>query len=119
MVPTGSPSRKVLLTITATAADGTSSRQDFTFQRIVLDAQGEPIEEDSRLFLEGASIQSDNRLAPDEERVIETSLSLPAGGNVEVKAALTYLYSPHNRPETETRLEFYSEQKQLVNSWTR
>jgi hypothetical protein len=75
-----------------------SARQDYTFQRVVVDAAGELIEEDSRLFLEGAAVKSDNRLAPDEERIIETTLSLPPGDNVEVRAALTYLYSPHNRP---------------------
>jgi len=119
MVPTGSPSRKVILSVTATAANGMSARQDYTFQRVVVDTAGDPIEEDSRLFLEGTGVKSDNRLAPDEERIIETTLSLPQGDNVEVRAVLTYLYSPHNRPETETRTEFYSEQKRLVTSWTR
>ncbi len=42
MVPTGSPSRKVLLTLTATAANGMSARQEYTFQRVVVDAAGKP-----------------------------------------------------------------------------
>ena len=118
-VPTGSPTRKILLDVTATAANGVVAQQQYTFQKVALDAQSQPIMDDARMFLETAGIGDDTRIAPGEERVIKTSFTLPKDQNVEVRASLTYLYSPHDRPETETRLEFLSERKQLVVAYSR
>jgi hypothetical protein len=118
-VPTGSPTRKILLDITATAESGEVAQQQYTFQKVALDAQSKPIMDDARMFLDTARIGDDTRIAPGEERIIETSFTLPTDENIEVRASLTYLYSPHNRPETETRLEFVSERKQLVAAFAR
>jgi hypothetical protein len=118
-VPTGSPTRKILLDVTATAGNGVVAKQQYTFQKVALDAESKPIMDDARMFLATARIGDDTRIAPGEERTIETSFTLPENENVEVRATLTYLYSPHNRPETETRLEFLSEKKQLVVAYTR
>ncbi|GAB4251309.1 MAG: multiheme c-type cytochrome [Acidobacteriota bacterium] len=118
-VPTGSPSRKIVLQVSATTPSGATAQQEQVFQRIVVDQAGQPILEDSRIFFETAAVQSDNRLGPGEERVVEAVLKVPPDENVKVRAALTYLYSPQNRPETETRFEFYSESRDLVATWSR
>lgn len=118
-VPTGSPSRKVILDIVASAAGGQVASQQYTFQRVAVDSGNEPILDDARMFLETEGIQSDNRIAPGERRDVNTSFVLPTSENVDIRASLTYLYSPHDRPETETRLEFVSDTRQLVSSWTR
>lgn len=118
-VPTGSPTRKILLDVTATAANGVVAKQQYTFQKVALDAHSQPIMDDAQMFLGTAGIGGDTRIAPGEERIISASFTLPKDENVEVRASLTYLYSPHNRTETETRLEFLSETKQLVVAFSR
>jgi hypothetical protein len=74
---------------------------------------------DSLLFTAARAIARDTRLAPAEERVEEFWLPLSAEGNLTITATLTYLYSPHDRPETETRIEFLSERKELLTRWVR
>jgi len=118
-VPTGSPARKVVLEISAISQGGVSASKEYVFQKTALDAAGHPLSEDSKLFLEGASIESDNRLTPGEKRSVDASFLLPRTENVEVRATLTYLYSPHDRRETEIRREFLREERQLTTNWSR
>lgn len=118
-VPTGSPTRKILLDVRAVCANGFLAEQQYTFQKVALDRLSAPILDDARMFLETASVGADTRIVPGEERIIETSFTVPETQNVEIRASLTYLYSPHNRPETETRLEFLSESKELVVAYTK
>ena len=118
-VPTGSPSRKVLLSLDVQAEGSPVSRQERLFQRVVVDADQQPILKDSRIFLEAAAIQSDNRLVPGEKRLEDFQFQIPEDKNIEIQATLTYLYSPHNRVETETRIDFFTEKRELLSSWTR
>jgi hypothetical protein len=118
-VPTGSPTRKVILRVEAETEGGQRARQERVYQRLLLDAHGVEIRRDSLLFTAARAIARDTRLAPAEERVEEFWLPLSAEGNLTITATLTYLYSPHDRPETETRIEFLSERKELLTRWVR
>jgi hypothetical protein len=119
MVPTGSPTRKVILNLDVTTGNGQQFHDERIYQRITLDGQGQEIRKDSHLFTEAQSVKSDNRLAPGEQRMEEFRLPVPAGENVTVTATLTYLYSPHDRKETEKRIDFVSDKKDLLSKWTR
>lgn len=118
-VPTGTPTRKLVLNVEARTPGGEVVNQERVYQKIVTDASGNPILEDSLLFSNAASIISDNRIAPGEERIEELLLPAPKEENVEVTASLTYLYSPLNETESETRVNFYSESRKLQHSWRR
>ncbi|RMG45352.1 MAG: hypothetical protein D6723_18490 [Acidobacteria bacterium] len=119
MVPTGSPTRKVILNLDVSTGSGRRFHADRLYQRIVLDERGRPIRKDSRMFTEARRIERDTRLAPGEERIEEFLLPVPASENAKVTATLTYFYSPHDRPETETRIDFMTETKQLLARWER
>ena len=119
MVPTGSPSRSILLTVGVSTADGKLAEDEKIYKREVVDEEGNPIPTDSQLFLYGASIASDTRFAPGEERIEDFEFSVVEDENLEITAGLTYLYSPHNRLETETRIPFFSETRNLTSSWSR
>jgi hypothetical protein len=119
MVPTGSPSRKVILNLDVTPAEGEAQHDERIYQRIIGDDAGNPILSDAELFLHSSQVLSDSRLAPGEERVEEFLLPVPDNQNLKVEATLTYVYSPHNRPETEDRLDFFTETRRLVSNWSR
>ena len=119
-VPTGSPSRKVVLSLRAeTSGQAEPIRAQKVYQRLVLDSEGQPILKDSRLIIDGVKVASDNRIGPGEERIEEFFLPVSGDGNYTIRATLTYLYSPHNRPETETRIDFFSEERKLLAHWKR
>ncbi len=118
-VPSGSPMRKVILRVEVVTESGRRVQQERIYQRVVLDKRGAAIRRDSLLFTEARAIARDTRLAPAEERVEEFLLPISVDENLTLTAALIYLYSPHERPETETRIEFLSEKKELFSRWVR
>lgn len=117
MVPTGLPTRKVILNLDVQADDGRTSHQDRVYQRTLLDDQGKEVTRDSLIFTQAQSGDEDSRLAPGEERVEKFSLAVPSNRNLVVVATLTYFYSPHGRKETETRIDFATDSKELRVSW--
>ncbi len=119
MVPTGSPTRKVILNLDVTTDQGRQFHDERIYQRTILDEQSQVIRRDSRIFFEAHSIESDTRLAPGEQRTEEFLLPVSENENVTVTATLTYFYSPLDRKETEKRVDFISEKKELLSKWVR
>ncbi|RPJ86946.1 MAG: hypothetical protein EHM18_03625 [Acidobacteria bacterium] len=115
-VPTGIPTRKVILTVQVSVGDQ-KFEDTRTYERVVLDAAGNELRRDSEVFLKGSTAKTDTRLAPFEERIEEFFLPVPAEGNARVVATLTYLYSPHDKKATETRIEFWKEKRELSTNW--
>ncbi|HSR68756.1 MAG TPA: multiheme c-type cytochrome [Acidobacteriota bacterium] len=113
-VPTGIPTRKLILTLKAVTEDGREVREERTYERIMVDAQGEEILRDSQVFLEAVEETLDNRLAPMEERLETFQLNVPGDQNITVTATLSYYYSPLNEPETEHRFDFMSDSRRLT-----
>ncbi len=118
-VPTGSPTRKILLRLTASGANGTSATAERIYQRVVADERGQEITIDSHLFTHARKVLRDTRLQPGEQRTEEFFFPAQATENLTVMATLTYLYSPHARKETETRIEFARDKKELLAKWRR
>ncbi|RPI24045.1 MAG: hypothetical protein EHM61_18205 [Acidobacteria bacterium] len=115
-VPTGIPTRKVILTVEVRI--GNQKFEDKrVYERVVLGKDGKELRRDSEVFLAGQTATTDTRLKPFEERVEEFLLPVPSDGNAQVQATLTYLYSPHDRKATETRIDFWKERKELATSW--
>ena len=104
-VPTGSPLRQLLLDLQLD-----SNQQRFTEHRIyartVADASGKPIEQEAAAFLKAARVITDTRLAPDEVRREVFTFKVPAGQPAQVKATLSYFYSPTPRMEGQRRVSF-------------
>jgi hypothetical protein len=107
-MPTGIPSRKVLLTGRLKDARGTVLREaTIRYQKIVADAQRKPLEADADIFLKTSTILADNRLGPQEARIEQLVFPVTKemiqdqviGGrtyqrNLSVEVTLTYSYTP-------------------------
>ncbi len=116
-VPTGIPTRRVVLQVTARNGEKVFAAER-VFSRLILDKNGKELRSDSQVFLNGASVGEDTRIAPFEERTEEFLFPVSLTGNVQVQASLTYLYSPHDSKATEIRIEFWKEKKELLNQWS-
>ena len=107
-MPTGIPSRKVLLTGRLKDARGAVLREvTVRYQKVLADAQHKPLETDADIFLKPSTVLLDNRLGPQESRIEELVFPVTRemiqdqviGGrtyqrNLSVEVALTYSYTP-------------------------
>lgn len=91
-VPTGIPSRRVVLTVTVEAERDKQTRER-TYQKIVADEKRRPLRSDYEALLQGAMILNDTRIAPRERRAERFTFRLPRGEGVKVTATLSYRYS--------------------------
>jgi hypothetical protein len=93
MVPTGMPSREVVLNVSV-EADGDISQKERRYRKVVADEKGRPLKRDFEILLRGARVLTDNRIAPREKRQEGFRFDVPQTGSVKVKATLSYIYSP-------------------------
>lgn len=93
MVPTGVPTREIVLSVTAAAGSRTQT-QERRFRKIVGDAGGAPLETDYEAMLFGTQILNDTRIAPREKRIERMSFRMPSNAPVKVTATISYLYVP-------------------------
>jgi hypothetical protein len=94
MVPTGIPTREVVLTVRADGESGQIWTQERRYRRLIGDESGLPLVTDHEALLFGAVTISDSRLAPREQRRERFSFRLPGRETVKLTASLTYKYSP-------------------------
>lgn len=118
-VPTGSPNRKVILAMEVVTDSGHEYREQRVYEKVVADKSSREIRDDSRIFTEAVSELSDTRISAGEQRLEEFFVDLPQPGNVQVEVTLTYLYSPSEESQQETRIQFASERKRLTSDWKR
>jgi hypothetical protein len=93
MIPTGIPSREVVLDVEC-IFDGGSRMKDRRFQKIMMNDAGEVLTNDVDIMLHAARVASDNRIAPREERLETFHFELPPFKWARIKATLRYVYSP-------------------------
>ncbi len=96
MVPTGLPTRKLILKVEVKTADGRMvSNARKVYQKVLVDEKGEVITRDSQVWY-AKKVLYDNRLIPLlEHRKEEFTFLLPKGGaSYLVNASVSYLYEP-------------------------
>ncbi|HSR51357.1 MAG TPA: multiheme c-type cytochrome [Acidobacteriota bacterium] len=93
MVPTGMPSREVVLEVEAESA-GLSRIQRRSYRKVVADESNRPLKDDYEIILRGRKILSDNRLAPRQPRLERFRFPVWNSKPVELTATLSYHYSP-------------------------
>lgn len=77
-IPTGTPSRKLLLKVVVRDRSGRLYlEQDRTFEKVMMDENKEVLREDHDIFLRSARIYYDNRLSPKEMREVWYSFDIP------------------------------------------
>ncbi len=124
-LPTGVPSRYILLTISLINGDGkVIDTQIMRFQRIFADVHGIPISggDVPKMFLEAAGVLQDNRIRPQETRRLEFIFPIPKAGRRDIftiEAVLTYhlplpYMSPPEISVEMVRERFYIREKSLI-----
>lgn len=93
-IPTGMPTRRMILEVFLFAGDRRVARLQREYQKKLLDKQGRLILEDYRVMLDAQTIMQDNRLRPGERRVEQFETVVVAKGTLRVEARLKYLYEP-------------------------
>jgi Zn-finger protein len=93
MIPTGMPTREVVLEMTAESGGHTRS-QERRYRKVVADKKGRVLKSDYEVLLHGNRILNDNRLAPREVRSERFRFSASGAQPVKLEAKLFYRYSP-------------------------
>ncbi|MBI4344659.1 MAG: hypothetical protein HY555_03630 [Euryarchaeota archaeon] len=95
-IPTGIPSRRLILHLKAKDDRGNIIyREDRYYRKVIADKEGREIAEDFRFMLDSAKVLSDNRIAPMETRVETFTFPVPSTtGQVYTEASLEYSYKP-------------------------
>lgn len=104
-VPTGHPSRRLLLKVEARSADNGTLLGEATrsYQKQLLDGGGRVLLRDSEL-MQARSVQ-DTRIAAHENRTETFGFLVPAGEAVRVRVELEYLYRSHILAGNEWRVQ--------------
>lgn len=93
-LPTGIPARKIILQVRLLNKKGEKiDQKEKVYQKVLLDQGGEVLTESYKMILDGASILSDNRIAPKETREEKFEFDLtPETKPFSVEATLRYQY---------------------------
>jgi hypothetical protein len=103
-LPTGIPSRRVILTVKLLDPRGQElDSKQVVYRRVLVDGEGREIPEENikDMFLKATSVKSDNRIRPKETRREEFTFSLPKGigRTISVESYLNYEFSvPYLEP---------------------
>ena len=105
-VPTGHPSRRLLLKVEARSAASGALLGDATqtYEKVILGGSGKALLRDVELFLRGREVR-DTRITPGQARTETFAFSVPSGEAVRVHAELEYLYRSHVLAGNEWRVQ--------------
>jgi hypothetical protein len=105
-VPTGSALRQLILELDADSLSGQHFSEQRIYRRIVADRSGLVLNREDLVFIKGARVVTDTRLAPNETKTETFSFPLPRGTQTRVKASLYYYYSPLATTEAQQKVKF-------------
>jgi len=92
-VPTGMPTREVVLTVTAEGGTRSQSAER-RYGKVVADSDGKLLDSDVDVLLRGATVMNDTRIAPREKRVERFRFTSFGSEPVTLNAVLSYEYAP-------------------------
>jgi hypothetical protein len=93
-IPTGLPTRRLVLEVLLLVDGRDVQRFDRTYQRTLLDSQGNLITDDHATILHAHKLLADTRLRPDERRLERFVAQVPTQGRLGVEVHLDYIYQP-------------------------
>ncbi len=94
MIPTGSPPKRLILTVMARTADGNTQDYNRAYEMVVTGPLSKELKDAGEIMLDGSRISKDSRLAPGETRWERFTFRMPPGVKAQVVAWLDYVYSP-------------------------
>ncbi len=99
-IPTGTPSRELLLetSVLGVADNRVIEKKTATFKKTLLGANGQVLDTDAQIMVNAVRVLSDNRISPRETRSASfTFLNIPSGSYL-VRAKLHYNYLAETAP---------------------
>jgi len=112
MIPTGIPSRELLLDVQLLDSNGiVVETVSHSFKKTVVDENHNELKTDTDIILKGAGISKDNRIPPGETVEIPFFFAASAKKKYLVKATLSYKYNPLVLKEEEILIEMGSDAK--------
>jgi hypothetical protein len=112
LVPTGVPSRKLILLVELRTPNEYFVQQKI-YQKIILDESGKKIKKDSEFFLKAARVSFDNRLRPRETRIERFAFVKPRNKKITISARIEYLYKAKVMSPTEIRVKMAEDIKKI------
>lgn len=114
-VPTGLPTRKLVLRFQAISGGVPFFTEERIYQKVLVNEKGEAITKDADLFLHAAKVKEDNRLEPRKPQMEHFTFMAPEGKPIEVEATAYYLYQPRLIQETEMKVDLGKEKAVVPN----
>ena len=94
-MPTGTPSRELILKVMVKKPSGNIMCQDSkSIKKVMVDDKDKELLTDSDIILNSSRILSDNRIPPEGSREFQFSFNCNLKGEFEVDALLIYMYRP-------------------------
>jgi hypothetical protein len=112
LVPTGIPSRKLILVVELRTPNEYFVQQKI-YQKIILDESAKEIKKDSEFFLKAARVSFDNRLRPRETRTERFAFVRPKNRKITISARIEYLYKTKVLSPTEIRVKMAEDIKKI------
>ena len=112
LVPTGIPSRKLILLVELRTPNEYFSQQR-VYQKRVVDESGKEIKKEYDFFLKAARVSFDNRLRPRETRMERFAFAMPKNRKITISARIEYLYKTKVLSPTEMRVKMAEDIKKI------
>jgi len=93
-LPTGSPLRSIVMVVEADNGIGRRESATRTYGRVVVDANGQDLDDEAAVFQRAATTVSDSRLAPGERRVERFAFAMPPSAPARALVRFYYRYAP-------------------------
>lgn len=111
-VPTGVPTRKLILYCEIRIPGGKVYKEKIVYEKAIFDAEGFELTSDADIMLgQGRSVWKDNRIFPKETRKEAFTFYLPKNKEARISVWVDYLYEPVILQETEMRIEMNRDEK--------
>ncbi len=105
-LPTGIPTRKLVLYVQVTGADNRSQKKSVVYEKVIFNKKGQELVRDSDIMQGlGAVIAKDNRIAAGERRKEQVVFYGATPSEISVTAWVDYVYQPALLQNTEMRVE--------------
>lgn len=104
-MPTGLPTRKLVLYFKAASGGTPIFNAERVFQKVLVNEKGEVITKDGDAFLNAHRVASDNRIEPKKKVEEHFDFYAPEDRPIDVTAEVYYLYQPRLIQETEMKVE--------------
>ena len=117
-VPTGMPTRRIILTTDVDGSRSGKQKQTRVYGTTVQDRSGAIVDHDSAVITSGAKFVANTRLQPAERRIESFDFKIDPDENLDVRTTLTYRYDPFGDGRPGLTIDFAEKHQQSVMQYS-